>query len=550
MLATALFVCSLLTISCSQDDTEPSAGITNLPVSIFAEDGGVTGQAQGTRAVTDAKYHTTFVSGDRMGVYAVKNGAVCAGIDNTPVTYNADRKTWTVADADKSKFENTAELEGADFYAYYPYKPEVSGFDATAADPVAGIAAAWTIADDLSDDNYTSSDLMTAKAAAVKSGNDYRITFSMQHKMGLVVIKLPTITYKFQNSPAIADYSVPASNPVFMLTQGAAQGVAKTAYYDAESQTYRLLVRPDEAFTINGSYNNEAAKYTIDSRTVAASKYVRYNIGGGDATEKTYTLSVGDYYCADGSIAPGSETAPSNAIGVVYYVGNPQPSAIYPDKVAAEKDALLRDRPACVHGLVIALNNAVADDVETSRIGFGKYEFTSWLTANSLTSSYLAFSETSMEASLIQGYNNSKVIELTSKDTSPIPGDTKGNTIDMASNGFSPMLAAYRAAVAVPAEATDWFLPSWKELDLIRENYDAIAASVQKAGGSLPGFTDFDSSKGSETLDGHFYWSSTERGSSNMWVSPLAALKSADMPLYINRTSNGTRGYFRFAIAF
>ena len=54
-----------------------------------------------------------------------------------------------------------------------------------------------------------------------------------------------------------------------------------------------------------------------------------------------YTLNIGDYFCADGNLVSVNDgTVPDNAIGVVCYVGNPQPHVTHPDNYTETNDAL------------------------------------------------------------------------------------------------------------------------------------------------------------------------------------------------------------------
>ena len=82
-------------------------------------------------------------------------------------------------------------------------------------------------------------------------------------------------------------------------------------------------------YTADGSLENGTAKkYTIN-----------------DPNKIDFTLAVGDYYCADGRIvSKDAVTVPDNVIGIVCYVGNPQPSALPADPSYTEdNDALRRD---------------------------------------------------------------------------------------------------------------------------------------------------------------------------------------------------------------
>ena len=118
-----------------------------------------------------------------------------------------------------------------------------------------------------------------------------------------------------------------------------------------------MLVKPAVAPDIVGVLGD--SKYNVNS-AIAAGKYKRFMVDGGNVV-KEYELKVGDYYCADGNLVSrdcAPEEVPDDCIGIVYYVGNPQPSVLYKETLEAveEKDALKRDYPKCVHGLVYAIN--------------------------------------------------------------------------------------------------------------------------------------------------------------------------------------------------
>ena len=129
-----------------------------------------------------------------------------------------------------------------------------------------------------------------------------------------------------------------------------------------------MLVKPVEKPDIVGVLGDN--KYEVNS-SIAAGKYKRFMVDGGNVV-KDYELKVGDYFCADGNLVSRDckpEELPDNCIGIVYYVGNPQPSVMYKDieEVAEQplttkikdgaRDVLKRDYPNCVHGLVFALSS-------------------------------------------------------------------------------------------------------------------------------------------------------------------------------------------------
>lgn len=93
-------------------------------------------------------------------------------------------------------------------------------------------------------------------------------------------------------------------------------------------------------------------------------------------------------------------------------------------------------------------------------------------------------------------------------------------------------------------KTSGWYLPSYEELNIIENNYAVISASITKVGGSLLQYSDYDA-----VVSDRFYWTSDFRGSSNAWISPLCAVAEGTN-LFIGRVSNGTKGFFRFAVAF
>lgn len=139
LFCTVVAVCSLLIASCSQnDEIMEQQDVKKGSIRIMVADVGVQGDAE-TRAVTDAQYRTTFSDGDKIGVYAIKDGAVVADISNIRLVYNG-ASGWSL-DADQSitSLEYTKDLAGATFYAYYPYQETLTGFEANQSSPFDGV---------------------------------------------------------------------------------------------------------------------------------------------------------------------------------------------------------------------------------------------------------------------------------------------------------------------------------------------------------------------------------------------------------------------------
>ena len=307
------------------------------------------------------------------------------------------------------------------------------------------------------------------------------------------------------------------------------------------------------AMTAGYQYN-----YTITIKpgetTEATSEFVAENptVTGWTANEQpSFTVEededmiteVGDYLLKDGSVmdknSPRFNDKKSDIVGVVFYVGNPQPSALY--GYNANIDVLKTDFPDCTTGLAIAINDA--NDGTPARFATAKYTFSDVFKESAdnydadMAAKYIStnLNLTSVGERML-GYNNTEFVQVCAEKF----GDD--NTATGVAE-FLDILKAYNTANTVTG-ATSWYLPSYAEMNVVIENYAVVKASVEKAGGSLESFSDF-----GDTNTETFYWTSDFRGNSYNWVSPMTTVAEG-VNLYLGRNSNSTKGYFRFAIAF
>ena len=353
---------SFLMVACSQDEDAKLAVNSNI-LKIEVVDSSIQQNGNVSRAVTDVTYKTTFSDGDAIGIFAV-NSDKEVFIKNVLATYNDG--IWGI---DGGRLSCTEDLETVTFYAYYPYKENIT-IDMTKEDPFETIVGNWTVYTDLSGDRYTNNDLMTGEASADGS----TITFVMNHRMALMVAELPSVTYNFTNevSPELPSYSVSLREVKFSIGEQVI-----IPYYDKETTTYRVLVNPTKKVEqIGGSFissvDNGLKKYSIDATKLKAGEYIYCEIDGGLQTVD-HELKVGDLIYSNGALASVDDNAPvsDDCVGVVYFVGNPMPSVLYPFTEDNEftyserQDALLRDHPGCTHGLVLGLK-------ENTNIVFGE----------------------------------------------------------------------------------------------------------------------------------------------------------------------------------
>lgn len=351
---------------CSNDD-EPVVTATDgttLTVTAradgFASTDGTahTGTPQ-TRA-SESGYTTTFVKGDQIGVFAVRDGSVITGCQNMPLTYNGT--SWS-GSAPVYKYAD------ATYFAYYPYTDGMN--NKTSVDEiVAAFNATVTTATDQSTyAKYTACDLMTTTGAVSPMGSS--LSFSFTHKMSLIEISLPVQKYKTTDNANAYEYSAPVFNPTFSLTLSGSGGATRIKPYSIVKGVYRYIV-PAGTSDVSGAFNiadGKTIEYSKSSLSLSAGNYKRLNVtysGAPSTTPKVRALAVGDFFYSDGGIVPeDTETPPKEGcIGVVYCV----------DNSFITNNSTKKSEGGFIHGLVVALKDASS--------------YTTWYNAGSAVSDY------------------------------------------------------------------------------------------------------------------------------------------------------------------
>ena len=433
---------------------------------------------------------------------------------------------------DSERFKNIT------FYAYYPYQADEESiqFDAAAEDPFASLVSNWQIAADQGGTKYTQSDLMTSSSKAEDGRLQGKVSFTMLHEMALAVLKIPNLVYDFTNG-GLDDYSLNVAPKELLIND-----VKTTPYYDAASGTYMALVKPETNYSISGTYQGAKEMAFSAAGSLASGKAKMYIINDNDANKLDYTLQIGDYLCADGNlVSVDAATVPDNAIGVVCYVGNPQPHVYAPDACSETQDALYRDYPNCSHGLVLSLNNAVLPDgTATSQYHTSKSgTYDTWFDSDEEWAGKFVYCNSNRDGNLKNdaltmfpaffGYNNTVLMTMVTEE-----GKGSPSTCD---NAYS-FIVAYRNAVAVPSAATPWYIPSIKDWQQVADNLTNINKSIIKVGGEE--MTSVDNG----ALTGH-YWSSTQRNDTFQWTHGM------DGGAYNLICERGSRaGQFRMMLAF
>ena len=539
-LSTALLLGTvMLWSSCSDIEEDFSGTSGDREFIINVHDMGMeNGESSVSRAITDMNYNTTFEIGDCIGLVAVKDNSILSEVNNLKVELT--REGWLPV----TELQYDGTLKEATYYAYFPYREDLSINSVETDDFFASTVAGWNIGKDQSTrKNFADSDLMTSSGSHVYKGDkgEFLIQLNMAHRMSLAVISLPGTEYKFTN-PELqgTTYAIKPSGDVAFYTEEIAND-KEIKPYRADDGSYRMLVKPVEKPDIVGVLGDN--KYEVNS-SIAAGKYKRFMVDGGNVV-KDYELKVGDYFCADGNLVSRDckpEELPDNCIGIVYYVGNPQPSVMYKDieEVAEQplttkikdgaRDVLKRDYPNCVHGLVFALSSANA----TAAARFGSsssFAYYQTFVDKGLDATYLWWHNDKPKddffCTSLLGYNNTEVLYIINDmATTPL-----GGCQDM----FNVQLIPYRTQVSTPDNlSTEWYLPSLGELRIISDNKEVINSSLEKIAGA-------------EQLwaVGGKYWSSTYNANGYMWVGG----DNGSFTTSGGHVKNG-REYFRFSLAF
>ena len=539
-----LWGCSPLELPDSATDGGIVSATQSFSVSV--SDGGYspTDPSPHTRA-TENGYTTTFTAGDKIGVFAVKDGAIVDGVNNlcliaTTTTGGGSGSTLVWQDANGKAPLN---ISGATYYAYYPYQETLSGSlspsGASAPDAAtffADVISQWTPSTAQGTyADYTAQDLMIAQGCV--SGKS--LSFPMQHQMSLAVIDLPKTKYTFDNDPKIPDYIIDAPDTKF-------NGFAPCRMSD---DTYRYLVKPDTNGLLSGSYTNstsDTGATTIEwnfTATIGASNYKTYKVDGGSTTiiEKSHTLTAGDFYMKDGSLLAGTtasltEEQKAACIGIVYWVGD----------ITGNNYNLLNDKfPTGTHGLVVSLWNAKDPDdgnKEGMTWTYGSSEFVQDQLASAWTdkpTGYNIQEDNEMQGYVntiaLQKYNEYVVGRINAGDDYGISGKKRIKPIYA--------LVNFKKAHPAPDKSSGWYWPSQCELQYVcwgqgnswsMNGKDMLNTQIEKAGGTVFG-SDY-----SDYSDYDGYWSSTEYStiSSNVWCVDF---NYGDMGGYGHKNSDAFR---------
>lgn len=524
----ALLLLVLLAAACTGEDdfaTLPDEGTASAaPLTITVTDGAYApaqspddDNTPDTRAV-ERGYATEFTKDDQIGLYVVVEDAAKLGGDRTFLHQNLclthDGKGWTLPEGTELTYRPP---EGGEilYFAYYPYRSNMEGkvvIDAlneygnttTEARWFFGpLIDGWYPAGNQSTyEAYTASDLMVARGEVAKrtDGTDGSVlSFTMEHQMTLMVLRLPTTKYTYTET--IGGKSKEKSYRLY-------SGVTFPGWL-ANDDTYRYLEKPEtsgQVKTFQYTYYNaslEKRVFDVQSPRYSPGKYFLYTIDGGEETLSDRPLREGDFYMKDGSIIPyenvkGSMPADvqEDCLGVVFWVGENEgyhwtlPGDLKGDHL------LMRDHPGCVHGMVVALRDASSGAVWATGSGASEWLYEWAENFNGFNAGEQAdWSAILASGTYYFGYCSSHIVKLYGA-YNPDAAFPAYNTI-----------SSYAALHPAPASSSGWFFPGRSELgmmcygkadnleDGVTRRRDFLNEQFRKAGGTA--------------LEG-WYWSSLD----------------------------------------
>lgn len=460
---------------------------------IQVSDAGYRDGKTGSRA-TDSGLKTIFEDGDKIGLFVVnsQNEVLYAN-----VLYTKSGADWTAAQNVRTKGYPVR------VFAYYPYveDTEITGkVDATAQDASAFFKT-YIEGLDISNQNtpelYRKADVMACMVTVDdKEAAREKLTLSMSHLLGQVVVKLPTeVTITAMNYylkgdenftwQVVLDKKLPANLSDESFTVSGIQPLK-------EETGYRYLCKSgDNNISFSGGFTTyEAEKgYSVSNATVSAGSIKTYNVSVTPFAapgKAEYIPQVGDFFMSDGAILPRvSDSNKNNCIGIVYWL----PTAA--DPLESHRPTWLAEHSTCTHGLVLGL----------------KEERDAWGTAGETTG--IIDSNTD---GVFRGYSN------TQRLVSERPG--------------YPIVSAYNSltGVTLPSGKTSgWYVPSEGELVKLYNVISKVNASLRTLGNPI--------------LSSSEYWSSGEYGGNNAWAVTM-------VNGYMSNISKTYRCNVRLAFAF
>ena len=449
----ASLACALILMlaACTPDalDELPPAGTDPdaRPLTITVSDGGM--YATGQTRAQERYYSTVFTEGDCIGLYVVKDGTL--EVKNLCLTLQGGK--WTLPAGASQLFYSPDKS----YHAYYPYQKDNYMNDKVSPgdeDFFKYVVDEWSVNPDQSTyAQYTASDLMTARGVY----NNHTLSFAMEHRMSLFILQVPATKYTYIEKIDSREIS----KSYYRYTAV----ISKNVYWQENPCTARLLMNTNTPTASDpGPYEyyydgtRKTFYFDYSQLKLQPGKYTVHEIDGNEAI-KERPLAAGDYYMQDGSILPGNEDVRpfrdelrKSCLGVVFWVGENKGIHWTPTGDKAGDHLLIRDHPECVHGMVVAMNDASQRAVWATGQGETKSTYAWADSFNEFTLGEQADWEEIRKSDTGFGYCSSRLMALY--------GSRHSDTTFPARNA----IATYAGEHPVPAGSSGWFLPGKNEL--------------------------------------------------------------------------------------
>ena len=193
-------------------------------------------------------------------------------------------------------------------------------------------------------------------------------------------------------------------------------------------------------------------------------------------------IHIGDYFYSDGTWSTDKKSG-KTVVGIVFAQAN----------AAASDPILLRDYPTCSNGLVVALAEYTEQDFGSVSYSNGHSYYNG-----------LGYDANSVVATdKINGYGNT----LAHRDLHASKSD-----YCKFFNASTGVVATHTAKVPAPSKASAWYIPSYKEMQMLVENQSVVNAALTAAGGTpiADAYASDQSWDSNRATD--WYWSSTIYG--------------------------------------
>lgn len=495
--------------------------------------------------------NTQWDKGDVIGVSA-------AGKTNVEfVTANGD-----------GNFEGTLWLLGGDAQtvtAYYPYSETVTA-DNTVISFESPEDYMWASVPDVTRDN-PQADLQfahkmsklsfTITNKAVEEGKQTTGTIKVTGAVvsGTFDTVSGAVTTGTTTGSVSADFTLSAATGIILPPQTTTSDLAveityNGKFYQGSFSAGELMESNQYNYTIDLAAIGESTQLTVSSSTISG--WTPNDKGDVNVTETELPLTykeaadvaVGDYLLTDGHVIDAasslSEETKKRIAGVVFYTGNEHLTAYE----SVKNNAPFATYMTCTTGLAVALNNAneeASQFATKGKVAFGDFFIEGKAIYSEESVNYFepGFGAKNTTNLTLSGFNTTLIYRLIK--------ESDAEEVDFAINALDSYVQS------VPFESntalSGWYLPSYAELMKITEVVAIVKASVEKAGGSLISYPDFDTSAGDNTpsvnADSDFYWSTDTRSSYLYWVSPLVSDSEVNAHVNVSKL-----GWFRPIVAF